>query len=129
MVNMFVDVEIVHKLCVKTRLRKPMRPALQIKPVLGDLAKHGNHLTMPITHRRLSPLSQGERRGECNGIYTNFCRPIGSRRMRLPVAAKIALVIAGTIGEVPGSPVPVGAESLFTMLTLISGASLNLAMR
>ena len=62
-------------------------------------------------------------------FQTSFCLPMGSLRMRLPVAAKIALVIAGTIGEVPGSPVPVGAESLLTMLTLISGISLMLAMR
>ena len=49
--------------------------------------------------------------------------------MRFPVVAKMALVIAGTIGEVPGSPLPVGAESLLTMLTLISGVSLIRAMR
>ena len=62
-------------------------------------------------------------------FQTSFCLPIGRLRMRLPVAAKIALVIAGTIGEVAGSPVPVGAESLLTMLTLISGVSLMRAMR
>ena len=62
-------------------------------------------------------------------FQTSFCLPMGSLRMRLPVAAKIALVIAGTIGEVPGSPLPVGAESLLTMLTLISGVSLIRAMR
>ena len=45
------------------------------------------------------------------------------------VGTKMALVIAGTIGEVPGSPVPVGAASLSTMLTLISGVSLMRAMR
>ena len=49
--------------------------------------------------------------------------------MRFPVAAKIALVIAGTIGEVPGSPVPVGDASLLTMVTLISGVSLIRAIR
>jgi hypothetical protein len=31
---------------------------------------------------------------------------MGSLRMRLPVAAKIALQIAGAIGGVPGSPMP-----------------------
>ena len=62
-------------------------------------------------------------------FQTSFCLPMGSLRMRFPVAAKIALVIAGTIGEVPGSPVPVGAESLLTMLTLISGISLIRAIR
>lgn len=31
---------------------------------------------------------------------------MGSRRMRLPVAAKIALHSAGAIGDTPGSPTP-----------------------
>lgn len=34
---------------------------------------------------------------------------IGSCRMRFPVAAKIALVTAGAIGGVPGSPTPPSA--------------------
>ncbi len=61
--------------------------------------------------------------------HTSFCLPMGSLRRRTPVAAKIALVIAGTMGEVPGSPVPVGAASLSTMVTLISGVSRIRAMR
>ena len=40
---------------------------------------------------------------------------IGKRRMRLPVAAKIALVRAGAAGGTPGSPTPVGFSSLGTM--------------
>ena len=62
-------------------------------------------------------------------FQTSFCFPIGSLRIRFPVAAKMALVIAATIGEVPGSPTPVGLALLSTIVTLISGASLNLAMR
>jgi len=61
-------------------------------------------------------------------IQISFCLPIGRRRRRVPVTAKIALVIAGTIGEVPGSPTPVGAASLSTMLTWISGVSLMRGM-
>ena len=37
----------------------------------------------------------------------------GSFRTRLPVAAKIALVTAGTIAEVPGSPMPPGGSELW----------------
>jgi uncharacterized protein len=39
----------------------------------------------------------------------------GSTRMRFPVAAKIALQIAGAIGGTPGSPTPPGGASLSTM--------------
>jgi hypothetical protein len=39
----------------------------------------------------------------------------GSFRTRLPVAAKIALVMAGTIAEVPASPIPPGGSRLWTM--------------
>ena len=42
----------------------------------------------------------------------SFSLTIGSLRIRFPVAAKMALEIAGTIGEVAGSPVPVGSDLL-----------------
>jgi hypothetical protein len=48
---------------------------------------------------------------------------IGSRRMRFPVAAKIALHTAGAMGGTPGSPQPVGAASLCTMCTSTVGIS------
>ena len=38
----------------------------------------------------------------------------GSLRRRLPVAAKIAFVTAGTMADVPGSPIPPG-DSVFSM--------------
>ena len=44
--------------------------------------------------------------------------------MRLSVAAKIALATAGTIAEVPGSPIPPGGFELWTIWTSIAGASL-----
>lgn len=50
-------------------------------------------------------------------------RPTGSRRMRLPVAAKMALARAGATGGTPGSPTPVGASVLGTMCTSTAGAS------
>ncbi len=48
----------------------------------------------------------------------------GSDRMRLPVAAKIALHSAGANGGSPGSPTPPGGASLSTMTTsMTAGAS------
>src|SRR5215470_3994859 len=45
----------------------------------------------------------------------------GKRRKRFPLRAKTALAIAGAIGGVPGSPIPVGGSLLGTMCTLHSG--------
>jgi hypothetical protein len=45
---------------------------------------------------------------------TSFCLLMGSSRMRFPVAAKIALAMAGAIGGTPGSPAPVGKVPLST---------------
>ena len=48
---------------------------------------------------------------------------MGNRRMRLPVAAKIALQTAGAIPGVLASPIPPGAAVLGTMCTSTSGIS------
>ena len=48
---------------------------------------------------------------------------IGIFRKRLPVAAKIALAMAGTIADVPVSPIPPGGSALLTMWTSMAGAS------
>src|SRR4029077_7143396 len=53
----------------------------------------------------------------------NAAVSIGSFRKRLPVAAKIALVTAGTMAEVPGSPIPPGGSALWAMWTSMAGAS------
>ena len=45
-------------------------------------------------------------------FQTSFCLPMGSLRMRLPVAAKIALVSAGATGGFPVSPIPPGFSLL-----------------
>ena len=42
----------------------------------------------------------------------SFSLTMGSLRIRFPVAAKMALVIAGTIGEVAGSPVSIESDLL-----------------
>ena len=48
---------------------------------------------------------------------------IGRLRMRLPVAAKMALVTAGAMGGVPGSPMPPGASPLWMMRTSTCGVA------
>jgi hypothetical protein len=40
---------------------------------------------------------------------------IGNFRKRFPVAAKIALVTAGAVAEVPASPIPPGGSELWMM--------------
>ena len=46
----------------------------------------------------------------------------GVSRMRLPLAAKIALLMAGRVGGRAGSPSPVGGLLVFKKWTSISGA-------
>src|SRR5258706_1392858 len=48
---------------------------------------------------------------------------IGSRRMRLPVTAKIAFASAGATGGKPGSPMPLGSSVDGTMCVSITGHS------
>ena len=81
-----------------------------------DLTAAGFHVNVPnSTHRRVT------RRPH----YTNLVFEIGSSRTRFPVAAKMALVSAGTIGGSPGSPTPPGGASLSTIWTSTwTGASL-----
>ena len=43
--------------------------------------------------------------------HASNCLPIGSARMRFPVAAKIAFISAGANGGTPGSPTPLGGVS------------------
>src|SRR5260370_4093489 len=53
----------------------------------------------------------------------NAAVSIGSLRKRLPVTAKIALVTAGAMAEVPCSPIPPGGSKLWTMWTSMACAS------
>ena len=62
------------------------------------------------------------RRGLFDQTERNSLGLTGSFRMRLPVAAKIALATAGNTAAVPGSPIPPGASVLFTMCTSTTGA-------
>src|SRR5581483_7760327 len=60
-----------------------------------------------------------------SALYTSLVLLIGNSRMRFPVAAKIALQIAGAIGGTPGSPTPAGSAPFCTRVTCTSrGASL-----
>src|SRR6266702_3396981 len=56
--------------------------------------------------------------------YARSSARIGRRRIRFPVAAKIALQTAGTTTARPGSPIPVGSSLLITTWTSIFGVSL-----
>src|SRR2546422_597607 len=62
--------------------------------------------------RELSPLSGGFAAGRPVAYARRSAGPIGSFRIRVPVAAKIALATAGAIGGVPGSPTPPGGSAL-----------------
>ncbi len=55
---------------------------------------------------------------------TRRCAPIGKVRSRVPVAAKIALQIAGATNATAGSPMPPGVSSLSSRCTSSSGSSL-----
>jgi len=59
----------------------------------------------------------------CSVAYFNAAGSTGILRKRLPVAAKIALATAGTMAEVPHSPIPPGGSVLLTMWTSTVGAS------
>ena len=79
----------------------------------------------PLIGRPVEDRRAGEKFRSLRGPHTrcfNATVSIGSFRARLPVAAKIALVTAGTMAEVPGSPIPPGGAKLWTMWTSIAGA-------
>jgi hypothetical protein len=71
---------------------------------------------------RLNGSSDARRRPVHDGSF-NAAVSTGSFRKRFPVAAKIALVTAGTIAEVPASPIPPGGSVFWTMYTSTAGAS------
>jgi hypothetical protein len=64
-----------------------------------------------------------ENRDGAHADCFNTAASIGILRKRLPVAAKIALAMAGTIAEVPHSPIPPGTSRFSTMCTSTAGAS------
>jgi hypothetical protein len=70
-----------------------------------------------LTCHRCCPVSSLELAPSADQPAFNCAGSIGSARMRLPVAAKIALQIAGAIAGTPGSPTPPGGAWLSTMWT------------
>src|SRR4051812_24566542 len=81
----------------------------------------GAHCEMTVLGRREAPPSTNPQPPESFAAaaentsehrYTHFksCFEIGSDRIRLPVAAKIALHSAGGAGGSAGSPSPVGGK-------------------
>ena len=59
----------------------------------------------------IDPLPSRDRKG----VDYASCFLIGSSRIRLPVAANIALQMAGDMGGTPGSPTPAGGSELGTI--------------
>src|SRR6478736_4504838 len=71
----------------------------------------------------------GEERARFTGTYVYATVPNGRSLTRVPVSLNTAFATAGAIGGVPGSPTPVGSDSLGTMCTSTTGASLILSTR
>src|SRR4030081_685766 len=117
---------------------------------LGGLSEQGHRTRALVADRRegRSRLQQDCLRGrfrrlrpcdaarECRDHYhrrpsmhvhqtvLNCCGSIGSVRIRLPVAAKIAFATAGPTAAVAASPMPPGASELLTRCVSTTGASL-----
>jgi len=75
------------------------------------------HFAITGTHRLLIR-GRSKFHNPAHGVRRN-----GSRRRRLPVAAKTAFATAGAITGTPGSPTPPGAASLSMICTTTSGIS------
>jgi hypothetical protein len=80
-------------------IREAETPFFKSAPVTSDHRQQGG------------PKRRCARRSVHTGCF-NAAASIGILRKRLPVAAKIALATAGTIAEVPGSPIPPGSSEL-----------------
>src|SRR5215468_2285442 len=96
-------------------------------------AQHNYHLILLLQRGELSLLCGTVRQfphfEKCR-IASSLCYAsfstllsIGILRRRFPVAAKIALAMAGTTPDVPVSPIPPGGSALLTRWTSIAGAS------
>ncbi len=121
----------LHRFMYEHRPAKPRMPGIKNFPFLGPVGvmlsscimRCGRTFRLARTHpahARLKP--QGVALVTHTGCF-NAAVSTGSCRKRLPVAAKIALVTAGTIAEVPASPIPPGGSELWTMWTSTAGAS------
>src|SRR5262249_42077090 len=111
------------------RLRSPRH---QEGAVLGE--KRHDAVDIAAVERRIDLLHELGRRPRCHGSTIHHVRAsaaltrsgvIGTRRMRTPVASKIALAIAAGTVRVAGSPAPVPGSSgrLMSTTSICSGAS------
>jgi hypothetical protein len=79
---------------------------------LRSLLRHPLRVVLAVQHRQATDRND-QREEEHFPIHTDYvhrypCGPSGNERIRRPVAAKIALAIAGGAGGNEGSPRPVG---------------------
>src|SRR5713226_817072 len=94
-----------------SRYRQTQRGGALHQPADFRMAPHTQPLHLIRT--TLPPQTQ-------SGCYARPALERGNSRMRLLVAAKIALHKAGAKGGNPGSPIPAGGASLGTMYTFVS---------
>jgi hypothetical protein len=106
--------------------KRPRRLLRHVDSRLPDLCWHG--AVSAVTAERNFPGEVRPLRGGSQ-MDLSWALSIGSFRIRLPVAAKIALATAGITADVPGSPTPPGASVLLTRWTSIKGASWMRNMR
>jgi hypothetical protein len=98
----------------------------QARPELDPRLRHSGVKFLAVTSHRYvrDPTACGSR----NHAFLNSSGMIGKRRMRLPVAAKIALATAGASGGTPGSPTPPAGALLERMCTSTTGISFILSI-
>ena len=108
-----------------------MSAKCQKRPFIRSSRRHGKKRRRPMpTYERLGSGDRetGWRFRNRQGlvqtrVYVSVPTAKGSVRMRLPVAAKTALLSAGPIGGTPGSPTPVGFSVEGKMWTSTFGIS------
>ena len=103
------------------RERNEVRPPTLPSPSNNEDAQ--NAALLPSLHAVAGPAALGQRVGHGKALQAKLkpLRASGRLRIRLPVASKTALVIAGSAGGREGSPRPVGPNSLMLQNSSISG--------
>ncbi len=84
----------------------------QASPRILEGVEQGSRTSRQCHHLNIVCQQAGVLRRAYRGLSHSFnWSRMGSRRMRLPVAAKVALVRAGAAEGMPISPTPVGLSS------------------
>jgi hypothetical protein len=91
----------------------------------GQVQKHDLNIwrSQSKSAYQLRQLLLTDREGAVQAGRFNAAASSGSLRKRLRVAAKTALATAGTMADVPASPIPPGGSEFWTMWTSMAGAS------